>query len=352
MQTHQEGLPHMLTYFLRTLIATILILALLGCSQSNQPSANATPVIVIRVGPPGGAASPTPLPENIPTPAEAAGGSPLDPPHSVHLPETAVEVPMQTLHGLPVVVVLINGAGPYRLVVDWGANIFAISPEIAADLQLPILGTDSMGNQNAYVETLSIGEAKFQGLTAVLDTFFVNTDEDGVIGRNVYESLLMTLDYPKQTIKFETGDLPPANGSDILTYTPAEGGAPILDLELNGKQYPAVMDTGASRWLIWPASQIDQLKFIFGPVEGEAASGPQLGVVQTQVGRLADDIHFGGYSLKQPLIDIIDRPEILMGSRLLSNFRITLDQKNLRVRLARPTYDPIVVPQATWEATP
>ena len=342
----------MFKHFLFVSLLATLIFVLMGCTLSNHASANATPVIVIRAGPPNAGPTSTPLPENIPTPAEAAGSSPLDPPHSVHVPETAIEIPMSTLHGLPVVEVFINGAGPYRFVVDWGANIFAMSPKIAGDLKLPVLGTDTMGNQNAYVTTLSIGAAKFQGLTAVLDKFFANADENGVIGRNVYEALLTTLDYPNQIVRFEAGELPPANGSDILTYTPTEGGAPMLDLELDGKHFPAVVDTGASRWLIWPTSQSAQLKFISGPVEGGAASGPQLGVVKTQVGRLAGDIHFGAYALKQPLIEIIDRPEILIGSRLLSNFAVTLDQKNLRIRLARSTFDPIIVPQATWEPKP
>lgn len=339
----------------RLMLVTLLlslVFAGVGCAPPATISPDATPVIVIRVGPPNAGPTATPLPEKIPTPVEATGGNPLDPPQSVHLPESGVTLPMQTIHGLPAVDVFINGTGPYRFVVDWGANIFAISPQIALDLNLPILGTDEMGNQNAYVTTLSAGEAEFNGLTAVLDTFFSNTDEDGVIGRNVYESLLMTLDYPNQAIRFETGELPPANGADILTYTPTEGGAPMLDLELNGQHYLAVVDTGATRWLIWPTSQAGSLEFLFGPVEGEAASGPQLGTVGTQVGRLAHDIHFGAYTFAQPLIDIIDRPEILVGSRLLSYFRVTLDQKNLRIQLARPSIDPIMVPQATWEAVP
>jgi len=334
-----------------TLFAVLIWMAV-GCTPPSTPSPDATPVIVIRVGPPNTGPTATPLPQTIPTPEEAAGSSPLDPPHAVNLPEAGVELPMQTLHGLPVVEVFINQAGPYRFVIDWGANIFAMSPQIAADLQLPILGTDEMGNQNAYVTTLSVGEANFQGMTAVLDTFFSNTDENGVIGRNVYETLLMTLDYPNQRIRFERGELPAANGADILAYMPAEGGAPMLDLELNGEHYLAVMDTGATRWLIWPASKMDALEFLFGPVAGEAASGPQLGTVDTQVGRLSGDIHFGAYTLTHPLIDIIDRPEILIGSRLLSDFTVTLDQKNQRVRLTRPTTDPIFIPQATWEAVP
>ena len=36
-----------------------------------------------------------------------------------------------------------------------------------------------------------------------MDPFFLSSDEDGVLGRNVYERLLMILDYPAQQIKLE-----------------------------------------------------------------------------------------------------------------------------------------------------
>jgi hypothetical protein len=162
----------------------------------------------------------------------------------------------------------------------------------------------------------------------------------------------MTLDYPAQRVRWTSGQLPPPNGEDVFAYSPTEGGAPRLEINVAGGKHWAVVDTGASRWIIWPASQVEQLNFKFGPVAGESARGPQLGTVDTQMGRLADDLTFGAYTIAQPVVDIIDRPEILLGSRLLQHFAVTLDQQNQRLRFARAAREPIVIPTAPWEVAP
>jgi len=337
---------------LNFIIRLVLLSVLAGCSTAPT-STSSTPVVVIRVGPnPSTISTPKPLPTADPALIDISNRSPLDAPRQVNVPTQTNEVPMLTINGLPAVEVFINGSGPYRFVIDWGANIFAMSPVLAGELQLPSLGVDIMGNQNAHVALLKIDDTEFQDLTVVLDPFFSQSEEDGVLGRNVYESLLTTLDYPAQRVRWEKGQLPEPDGKGVLAYSPTEGGAPMIEIALGAQNYWAVLDTGASRWIIWPASQIDQLAFKFGPVKGNLATGPQLGVADTKMGRLSDDITFGSYTISQPIVDIIDRPEILIGSRLLKNFTVTLDQQNQRVSLTRTTTDPIIIPTATWETLP
>ena len=261
-----------------------------------------------------------------------------------------VEVPLIDNHGLPAVEVFLNGAGPYRFVVDWGANLFAMSPQLAVDLGLPILGLDSMGNPNARVDALSIGAAQFHDLTAALDPFFSQTEEDGVLGRNVYEALLLTLDYPAQLVRLEKGELPQADEKSIFAYTPSEGGAPMLAMHLQEQSFLAVLDTGAARGLILPASKAGEFSFFSGPVSAGEAVGPQLGTAESQVGRLAGDLRFGLYTVTKPVGVILDRPEFLVGSQLLGNFAVTLDQAQRRVRLARADISPIVMPPEAWES--
>ena len=163
-----------------------------------------------------------------------------------------------------------------------------------------------MGNQNAYVESLKIGDTEFHDLTVVLDPFFTPAEEDGVLGRNVYEALLTTLDYPAQRVRWEKGQLPEPNGQDILSYSPSEGGAPRIEIEVDGKTHLAVLDTGASRWIIWPASQLDELTFKFGPIDGSIATGPQLGVTGTKMGRLNNDLSFGEYAFKNLVVSVTE----------------------------------------------
>ncbi len=331
------------------------LIVLASCiSAPPTPQISRTPHITIKInGTPVSSLDGTPLPISTPLPEAgskvSAGRSPLDPPGEVRMGSATVSAPMLDNHGLPAVEVLINGSGPYRFVVDWGANIFAASPELASKLNLPILGVDSMGNQNAQVTSLAIGDAEFRDLTVVLDPFFSQMDEDGVLGRNIYANLLITLDYPAQRIILEQGSLPAPNGQDLLAYQPSEGGAPMLPVEIEGQRFPVVLDTGAARGLILPAAKAAQFSFMVGPIPGGTAIGPQLGAADTQVGRLSEDLHFGAYTISQPLVDILDRSEALLGSGLLRYFSVTLDQENQTLRIRRDQAGPIIIPPAPWE---
>jgi hypothetical protein len=304
----------------------------------DSPPFIKTKIVIGKQGSPDG----TPMPR-------LTGRSPLDPPRAVSLEGESVEVPLFYIHGLPAVELTLNGSGPYRFVIDWGANIFATSPRLADALGLPILGQDEMGNANARVDRLAIGGAEFQDLTLVLDPFFEGSEEAGVLGRNVFEGLLQTLDYPSGLLRLEQGSLPPADGQTVFAYTPTEGGAPMIQAELAGQAFQAVLDTGAARWIILPADQAGRFPFLAGPVSNGIAVGPQLGEAETQAARLDGDLHFGAYTITNPMVEIIDRPEFLFGSGLLKNFAITLDQAGQKVRLKRSSTEPIQVPLAEWE---
>jgi hypothetical protein len=277
------------------------------------------------------------------------GRSPTDPPGQVVFGAPAADLPLIDHHGLPAVEVLLNGRGPYRFVVDWGANLIAMSPQLALDLNLPVLGVDEMGNPNARVDSLVIGPIEFQDLTIALDPFFLGTDEAGVLGRNVYEDLLVTLDYPEQRIRLERGSLPEADGRTTFDYTPTEGGAPMLEMNLQGYSFPVVLDTGAAGGLILPVSEVGKFSFVSGPVTGGIAIGPQLGAAETEVGRLQGRLTIGEYTILEPVAVILDRPEYLAGSGILGYFTITLDQQHRTVRLERDDLSPIIMPLEAWE---
>ncbi|MEO7920722.1 MAG: aspartyl protease family protein, partial [Thermoanaerobaculia bacterium] len=96
----------------------------------------------------------------------AARISPVDlPARTVSVPR--VEVPLLRSHRLPMVEVRVNGAGPYRFLLDWGANVVAVSARLVRDLHLATIGTDEKGNANVHVDEIRIGEDSFLGITAL-----------------------------------------------------------------------------------------------------------------------------------------------------------------------------------------
>ena len=73
------------------------------------------------------------------------------------------EVPMQIRFGTPVIPVYINGSGPYQFILDTGASMCIVSPELAKTLQIE-LGesgtargrTDEKKYRSSRVETLVV----------------------------------------------------------------------------------------------------------------------------------------------------------------------------------------------------
>ena len=67
-----------------------------------------------------------------------------------------------------------------------------------------------------------------------------------------------------------------------------------------------------------------------------------------KAGRLAGTVTIGRYSFANPTVTIRPLPpgfptEAIVGARVLSQFTVTLDQKNARLRLARPGPDAITL---------
>ena len=85
------------------------------------------------------------------------------------------------------------------------------------------------------------------------------------------------------------------------------------------------------------------------PVTTGHAHGPAIGEVGVTTARLGGDLAFGGYKLQRPMVAsfplAIRFPGfgVLMGPPLLSNFVLTIDQKDRLARFER-TGDPVIPP--------
>ena len=281
--------------------------------------------------------------------AMADSGHPTAPPGRTEI-ASPVEIPMHRIHGLPAVDVTINGSAPYRFVVDWGANILAVSPRVAAELALPKTGRDEMGNENVRIGSLALHGAKFRGLTAAVDPFFSDKEEQGVLGLNVFAELLVTLDYPRSVVRLEKGALPAADGRSILAIGTGEGEpGPTIDISIGGLKVRALLDTGAARWLALPQKMLPDLPLKAGPVTVGTATGPQVGTFRQQEARIKGDLRFGAFTVRDPIVSFHPRPRALLGSALLEHFVLTLDQKGAKVRFGRDSFEPISAPEAPWE---
>jgi len=165
---------------------------------------------------------------------------------------------------------------------------------------------------------------------------------------NVYADLLLTFDYPANQVTFQSGALA-SDAEDVVKYRPGPGGAPLVDLVIGGVKVSAQVDTAAAALLLMPESMASKVKFISGPVPGAVARGPQVGRVEARDARLDGDLLLGRYIVHQPLVRLVDRPEVLIGDGLLAYFALTLDQKTHSIRFSRASTDPITIPRQAWE---
>lgn len=264
----------------------------------------------------------------------------MGPPQSFDLGAAQVAVPLVGPVTTPLVDVLLNGRGPYRLLVDTGANVTLLQGRVARELRLPILrpGKES---QLVEVERLEIGRARFGGLVAGARDW--REDIDGVLGFNLFSGCLLTFDYPARTLLLERGALPAANGVDRIPFEVGEGRHPFVDLQIGDSRMRFLLDTGAAQWLTIPKAMAQGLRF-----DGPPRPGPTLTwndrSYPVEAARLADDVRIGGYVLRRPEILLTPEERPLIGSGLLKEFRVTIDQGSKLVRLVRDSAEPIQSP--------
>jgi predicted aspartyl protease len=110
---------------------------------------------------------------------------------------------------------MVNGKGPYRFVLDTGAGLTMISPELAKKLEVKRDETQkavgaggSLEVHFGKVQSLAVGGTQLEGLTVGIMELTpiskaIETDIDGIVGYNFLKKFRVSIDYPRQTVTFE-----------------------------------------------------------------------------------------------------------------------------------------------------
>jgi Aspartyl protease len=269
--------------------------------------------------------------------------------HSADIaPKLPVEVPMQIVDGMPTVEVMINGQGPFVFGFDTGAQADPrIDVSLVEKFNLKLTGqvqaTDPsrrnyQTSQTYKVDSLSLGNLRLTNVT-VISREFKNSPRplkvDGVLGLNAFADYLVTLDFPSKKLRLEKGELPKSNGADVLDYK-NEAGIATIELTVGDKKIKARLDSGNGIGaFVFPTAFAEKLTFAGEPrVVGRARSATgDMEVKQVQV---KDVIKLGRHEFPDATIVYPALGDIAnVGFKTLSQFVITFDQKNERVRLSR-----------------
>jgi hypothetical protein len=302
--------------------------------------------------PAGAAAEPPKIGKPRPAPPTPPNVPPLPP--AIFDPTLAVggqEVKAREVQTRLSVDVQVNGRGPYKFIVDSGADTSAVGLRIAHDLQLP-LGTPAvlsgMTSRN-IVDTVKVGQLTV-GPATVRDLELpalreVDLGGDGLLGIDALVQQRLMMDFEKRVIKVEDARIP-------VQYTPGEivivavrrrGQLILTHVRASGLNLDAVIDTG-SEVTIGNLALRDKLirrnraNLMIVPAVG--VTGVTVNLEMARVG----EIQLGPITLRDvpmafadvppfKLFGLADEPALLLGTDILENFRrVSLDFRARKVR--------------------
>jgi hypothetical protein len=299
-----------------------------------------------------GAAEPPQISKPRPAPNAAPNVPPLPP--AYFDPTLAVggeDVKARKIETRLSVDVLVNGRGPYKFIVDSGADTSAVGLRIARDLELP-LGTPAILNgmtSRNLVDRVKVGQLSF-GPSSVSDLEVPALREydlggDGMIGIDALVQQRLMMDFEKKLVKVEDARKPAKYDSNdiIITARRTRGQLILTHIQAAGFPLDAIIDTG-SEITIGNSALRDKLirknraKFQTVPVTG--VTGQTMNIELAMVRQL--DI--GPITLQDVTIafadvppfkmfGLADEPALLLGTDILETFRrVSLDFRARKVR--------------------
>lgn len=274
-------------------------------------------------------------------------------PSRVRVPGGALVLPTERCGDWFLVDATIDGEGPFRLMIDSGAEFCVLHREVAGALEGRYLerfatargsgGGSTPIERWVRVERLQVGEFEAGGLDlAVMDlhalTRTLGTRLDGILGYSTFAGVLLTIDYGASEVRVEASELPPPDGDTIFGVRSET--RPVLPLELSGRVLPVLLDTGQRG--AFAVDLFDELPFVQAPVRTGFSLGTD-GRTATRAGRLDGDVRLGRHVIERPILDSSERGN-RVGAALLRQFVVTFDPLRRRVRLVRDGDDAIAAP--------
>lgn len=160
--------------------------------------------------------------------------------------------------GRVVAPVFVNGAGPFRFIVDTGANRSTLSPHLARTLgidpthaprQLVHGVTDAEAAPVVTVGELRAGRIIRRGLALPVVSNRIHANADGILGADQMAGGRLTIDFSRDRVDVTGGGPPPRQGVFVLPAQMRFGQLPLVTVRIGRVTAKAVIDTGAERSL-------------------------------------------------------------------------------------------------------
>lgn len=247
--------------------------------------------------------------------------------------------------------VQVNGRGPFRFVVDSGADSSVIGARIARAMQLPagtpvtLNGmTGSSRVDRVLVDELTVGQSVITNLKlpVLLDA---DLGAQGMIGLDALVEQRLMMDFEKRVIKIEDARKPARqlDGEIVVTARRRRGQLILTQARANGKPVDAVIDTGSEITIGNLALRDRLIRRHFDKFATVAVTGVT-GVTMDIQMAVVSELRLGPVVLENvpiafaevppfAVFALSDRPALLLGTDLMEAFRrVSLDFRARKVR--------------------
>jgi hypothetical protein len=246
-------------------------------------------------------------------------------------------LPVRWCGNAAIVDVMINGKGPYALLLDTGCSPPAVlSERVAADLAGDVKfgltrmesasGKEVSTDRVLQVRQLSVGKEELVGGSAPISdmTSFqrdLHTPLDGILGFAAFADVILILDYPGQQVRIDHGTL--AASDQCSAMSTWSGQVPALNSRVGDRDLAIAIDSGSNGGLHLNAAQ-------WLPISGDwravgtysAADGRH----RHSAARLKGEVRLGAVTVLDPIIDDSGGPSSI-GTAILRRFVWSLDQR-------------------------
>jgi hypothetical protein len=247
--------------------------------------------------------------------------------------------------------VRVNGRGPYRFLVDSGADTSAVGLRLAHDLQLPLGAPVTLNGMTAsavvdrvLVDELSLGQSTIYALEVPA----LREDDlggDGMIGIDALVGQRLMMDFERRIIKAEDARKPAKLvGDEIVVVARRRRGQLILTaVTAGGLPVEAVVDTGSEVTIGNLALRNLLIRGNRDKFVSIAVTGVTGVTVNLELARVKE-LRLGSVTLRDvpiafadvppfALFGLTNEPALLLGTDLLETFRrVSLDFRARKVR--------------------
>lgn len=244
--------------------------------------------------------------------------------------------------------------GPYRFLIDTGASVTLISPELAARYgskdplaEAALVRVRSAQGETAQLSSttirrLELGGAEFENVPALIYdcadfTSHFGVKIDGILGFPLFRETLLTLDYPHSRVLLEPRSSTPLLPGVTIAFN-NDRRTPIIPVRIGEQNFVALIDSGSDAALSLNPFGL-QPDFSIQPRAGVTVATLS-GDREQRIGRLAKPLYIGDYAVDSPVTDLTEDLSSI-GSGILKNFSVTFDQERNRVTFYRDSLLPI-----------